>query len=469
MYSSIRGLMPRPVGGVALRVQIDHEHPVVQLGERRSQVDRRRGLAHAALLVGHRHDARKGPLRHRGRVILRLADWCRLRDLGPADAVIDRSRLAAVGMVGLGSDRRRLARSRFLPALPLQEFPVPMSRTRLIRTTDRRRIGAPTRRKVGRHSSVLPEQNVHTPRWRGPILHLPALGVKHSTRIPPARLPPVPRPTGHDICAVLFHVEQRRASSPSSTTAARTRLGINGTAGPPAGPVALEHPTLPAPPCGRSRPTTRAARLSCCPRVLAGDHICAVRSDRDPPAPTREMELTPAQAPAVLTADRESFRPGPVARVAHPLGVRAVAAPPARPLHTRPHRTGARRLCRSATRGRSSRNTGSPMFHVERRRPCGPFPDRRGSAAISWRDRLSEESDLIEQPRARKADLEVWSAHAADSPASPRTRPCSGRHRCGVRTTAIIEPSQRWPVVLEERAFRRHAGATGVAGVGRSH
>ena len=56
----------------------------------------------------------------------------------------------------------------------------------MLRTTDRRRIGAPTRRKVGRHSSVLPEQNVHTPRWRGPILHLPAPGVKHSRRIPAA-------------------------------------------------------------------------------------------------------------------------------------------------------------------------------------------------------------------------------------------------------------------------------------------
>ena len=74
-----------------------------------------------------------------------------------------------------------------LPAASLrQPLPVPMSRTRMLQTTDRRRIGAPTRRKVGRHSSVLPEQNVHTPRWRGPILHLPAPEVKHSRRIPAA-------------------------------------------------------------------------------------------------------------------------------------------------------------------------------------------------------------------------------------------------------------------------------------------
>ena len=51
-------------GRVALRVQVDDQHPRSVLGQRGGQVDRRRGLAHAALLVGDRdHPAgsRPGP------------------------------------------------------------------------------------------------------------------------------------------------------------------------------------------------------------------------------------------------------------------------------------------------------------------------------------------------------------------------------------------------------------------------
>jgi len=51
-----------PKGGrcVALRVVVDHEHPKAGLRERRGDVDRRRRLADAALLVGDRDHARGG-------------------------------------------------------------------------------------------------------------------------------------------------------------------------------------------------------------------------------------------------------------------------------------------------------------------------------------------------------------------------------------------------------------------------
>jgi hypothetical protein len=38
--------------GVALRVEIDHQHARADRGQRRGEIDRRRGLADAALLVG---------------------------------------------------------------------------------------------------------------------------------------------------------------------------------------------------------------------------------------------------------------------------------------------------------------------------------------------------------------------------------------------------------------------------------
>ena len=52
----VAGLHTETRGGVALGVEIDHEHPVVELGQRRAQVDRRGRLAHPALLVGDGDD-----------------------------------------------------------------------------------------------------------------------------------------------------------------------------------------------------------------------------------------------------------------------------------------------------------------------------------------------------------------------------------------------------------------------------
>ena len=43
----------------ALRVEVDQQHPAAVLGERGAQVDRRRGLADAALLVAQRDDLRR--------------------------------------------------------------------------------------------------------------------------------------------------------------------------------------------------------------------------------------------------------------------------------------------------------------------------------------------------------------------------------------------------------------------------
>ena len=43
-------------GGVALRVEVDDEDPLPELGERGGDVHRGRGLADPALLVGDHHD-----------------------------------------------------------------------------------------------------------------------------------------------------------------------------------------------------------------------------------------------------------------------------------------------------------------------------------------------------------------------------------------------------------------------------
>ncbi|GDY75494.1 hypothetical protein SAV31267_049790 [Streptomyces avermitilis] len=44
-------------GGIALRVEVDHQDASAMQGKRSGKVDRGRGLAHAALLVGDHHDS----------------------------------------------------------------------------------------------------------------------------------------------------------------------------------------------------------------------------------------------------------------------------------------------------------------------------------------------------------------------------------------------------------------------------
>ena len=44
--------------GVALRIEIDDQHALADRSERGAEIDRRGGLADAALLVGERQDAR---------------------------------------------------------------------------------------------------------------------------------------------------------------------------------------------------------------------------------------------------------------------------------------------------------------------------------------------------------------------------------------------------------------------------
>ena len=57
----VPGLHAQPGGGVALGVEVDDEDPVALLGQRRPEVDRGGGLAHAALLVGDGDDPRQLP------------------------------------------------------------------------------------------------------------------------------------------------------------------------------------------------------------------------------------------------------------------------------------------------------------------------------------------------------------------------------------------------------------------------
>ena len=45
-------------GGIALGVEVDHEHPVAEVGQRGAQAHGGRGFAHAALLVGDGDDPR---------------------------------------------------------------------------------------------------------------------------------------------------------------------------------------------------------------------------------------------------------------------------------------------------------------------------------------------------------------------------------------------------------------------------
>ena len=47
--------------GVALRIDVHQQHPLAQLRHTRAQVDRRRRLAHAALLICHRNDLAHAP------------------------------------------------------------------------------------------------------------------------------------------------------------------------------------------------------------------------------------------------------------------------------------------------------------------------------------------------------------------------------------------------------------------------
>ena len=58
----------QPRGGIALGVEVDHQHPVVELGQSGAQVDGGRGLADAALLVGDGDDPGQLPLHRLGPV-----------------------------------------------------------------------------------------------------------------------------------------------------------------------------------------------------------------------------------------------------------------------------------------------------------------------------------------------------------------------------------------------------------------
>ena len=59
--STLRRLMPSPDGQVCLRIHVDAQNPIALLGQRTGEIDRRRRLAHAPLLVGDGDH-----VRHRG-------------------------------------------------------------------------------------------------------------------------------------------------------------------------------------------------------------------------------------------------------------------------------------------------------------------------------------------------------------------------------------------------------------------
>ena len=97
-------------GGVALGVEVEDQHPLAELGEGGGDVHRRRGLADAALLVGHHHHAGALGARHRDAAAGRRGGPARSSPR-PAPAASSRRRSWAAGRSG----RRRCAPAATLP------------------------------------------------------------------------------------------------------------------------------------------------------------------------------------------------------------------------------------------------------------------------------------------------------------------------------------------------------------------
>src|SRR4030088_2561033 len=72
----------KPGGGVALRIEIDDQHPLADRSERRAEIDRSGGLADAALLVGKRDDARVTGRGWRLILLIYLINYAHARLLG---------------------------------------------------------------------------------------------------------------------------------------------------------------------------------------------------------------------------------------------------------------------------------------------------------------------------------------------------------------------------------------------------
>ena len=107
---------PEPGAGVALRVEVDDEHPVAEVGQAGAEVHGRGRLAHAALLVGDREDAgeragerRRLVGRHRPR---RRARPRRRHEDRLAGGVA--SDVRQIRCAGEGTGRRRCVRGRAL-------------------------------------------------------------------------------------------------------------------------------------------------------------------------------------------------------------------------------------------------------------------------------------------------------------------------------------------------------------------
>ena len=64
-----------PGRGVTLRVEVDDQHALADRGQRGAEVDRGRGLADAALLVGKREDARMARRMFRPILLIRLINY----------------------------------------------------------------------------------------------------------------------------------------------------------------------------------------------------------------------------------------------------------------------------------------------------------------------------------------------------------------------------------------------------------
>ena len=385
----------------ALRVEVDEQHPAAVLGERGAQVDRGRGLADAALLVGHRDDPGRAVPVGRHRLGDRLAHRVRGRvgraevgaEVERADCCSAERRGPGLGPVAVAC-HVRLAPSR-RPAPDASDCPDCTPR------------GSPSRARRSRHV-----RRVDTPYRTVGVQASDARPRVGRSRRPRAAAPPSPacRPASWS---------PRRARAAPGRPGRRRRRRAGGwrtsAAGCAARPRAARRPA--------ARPGRRPGagcvhalcRDSAPPRALR--NTAGRARARRPPAPA-------GRAPGTRPAPRGAYPPTGTSRVRPPLPCsshRSVRSGRGRRRQRRPPRRSARR-CRTGTPaapGRAARSGPSPPAT---RRAAAP-PRRRPApwAAAGAAPAAARPGRVVGgQPLAHREAVQP--AHRADRPRRGRRR-----------------------------------------------
>ena len=153
--------MPRPGRGISLRVEVDHQHLEVRFGESRSQIDRGRRLADAALLVRDRHDTGRAR-----RPEMRLFSDGGGRGGRSGSGLLGHRRSPPRGSASTGGSSNRWSARCFRPR------PRPIGRHRI----GGRYVVDPARPLRGHRSSALPDTRRGARLGRANTLHSPAWG-----------------------------------------------------------------------------------------------------------------------------------------------------------------------------------------------------------------------------------------------------------------------------------------------------